>query len=283
MLALFISAFIIIMVVATAVVCSKVRRCPMKMPSVRLPLMASSFVCAAFTAFSAVFAFMTAGKNFVALLTVMLGVLSAVLFVAYGFSDVLHIKINGGFFALPIVYGILRLVNIFITITSVASMWKNFLWALCECAQILFLLEFGKIASNINGDDYKKFLMIALSAIVIGATFTLPNAFLYLPYRILKGYSSNTMIASTVYCLGITLFETVFTFSFFANKNLKNHSNKKRRRRRRSSDNETNRFYMGDFEYHHTHHHHHHHSHTENSDSDRVKTDSGEKTQEDIP
>lgn len=270
MLGICIAVMIIGMIVAMSLISVKVRRCPMRMPKIRVPLMVGAFACGGFTAASSIFGFMTSGKNLLTVLTVAFGILTAIVFVAYGLKDVIKIDFKGVYFAVPVIYGILRLINIFMVITSVASMWKNFLWALCECAQILFLLELGKVANNINGDDYKKFLIIAFSTMMVGATFTLPNAFLYLPYRLDNGYSSNTMIAATLYCLGITLFEAAFTFSFFSNKNLKSHSRKKRHQRTSSSANDSTRFYIGDVEYHHQHHHHHHH-HTDgqsNGDAD---------------
>lgn len=210
-------ALVVIVITSTFV-----RRCPTKMPKIKLPLALASIFYGGTLLLSAVVEnILSTNRNILTATTGVVGIVSAGAVIVYGLSGVFKIKLNGVFLAIPVLYYVMRLVCIFMVITTISITAQNILWVLCECAQLLFALEFAKTASGVDKNSYKKMLPAGLGTVTAALSYSLPNLLLSLPYNMANNTFSRTVICSSILAFGSAIFAAAFTFMYYGYRNLK--------------------------------------------------------------
>lgn len=247
---LFLGAFTVLVALLVGIACT-IRRCPTKAPTVKAPAVIGSVLYSVVLAISAVAdGFFSKNANVLTFATGTFGIIAAVAIMLYASSGIFKFKANGLFFAAVVIYYALRLICSFMVISTLSITFQNILWVLAEATQMLVLLQFGKIISEKKEKNgYKTTIAISLAAIVINASYALPNLLLVSSDNIVN--KSKTFWSSSVLALAGAVFCAIFLFSYYGSANLKRHSSHYHRKKYKYDPTVENSFYMG------THNHSH--------------------------
>lgn len=150
-------------------------------------------------------------------LIAILGVLSAVVFAAYGVKNIYHYNMPAMVLIIPVFYHIVRLINIFVSTSSLALTVENIFLLLTNGALLLFMFEFAKFENNIDGGDKrpKKFLGIGISSAMLCGIMSVPKIFL-----LVAGQTqfSNRDISSVLLVIALGAFVMTFILCNFSDK-----------------------------------------------------------------
>lgn len=101
---------------------------------------------------------------------------SAVFFIIFGLSAFLDFKVSGAAFAVPVIYFIVKLINIFIKIAYIALITDNVFLIAGICFTLVFMLEFAKAYNGFEKDIIgRKLLIGAYGAIFFNVCACLPQ------------------------------------------------------------------------------------------------------------
>lgn len=257
MFGILMTALICLAAIVCIIVGLTVRRCPQKMPKVTPLGGIGSMLLGAFVFAEVAFIlFETRLELWQAVALEVFGFLSGVFFIAYGLKAFVKYKLPGVFFAVPVVFWAVKLIKLFTSISSIALIAENIVLCLGCCAALVFMLEYAKLANNINIDRTSRYLLASglcasnLSLVyavpelieIIGRISVLKNK--YAMSVVLKNFASDIVSTASVLVTGI--FVLLFVVGYFSTDNLsRRHSKHHRKRRFMPSSGEENNFYLG--------------------------------------
>lgn len=101
---------------------------------------------------------------------------SAVFFIIFGLSAFLDFNVSGAAFAVPVVYFIVKLINIFIKVAYIALITDNVFLITGICFTLIFMLEFAKAYNGFEKDIIgRKLLIGAYGTIFFNVITCLPQ------------------------------------------------------------------------------------------------------------
>lgn len=220
-------------------------RCPEKMPKMKPLLMVVAVLLGVWTV-ADVFIFLISetAPIWQSISLKFLGLLSGILWIIFAFQNYVPVKIPPLVFVIPLLFWVVRLINAFTTLNTLALTTGHVFLLISYCAVLVFMLEFAKQINGIDKEyNFKKLLASGICASSFCGIFSVP----YLIATILGSDIAKTEGFSAIITVFVTgLFILVFTVSHFSNHNLK----KRRRRRHRTKTLEisdrVDRFYTGD-------------------------------------
>ncbi len=146
-------------------------------------------------------------NSFINTLYVATGFVCAVFFMAYGIKGIYSYKLPAVTFIIPVIHFITKLVCTFINISSIALITENIFIVFTQCAVLIFMLEFAKLANNIGeGKNYKKLLGSGVAAIMLCAVSSVPPL-------VAAAIESNLVIHQAVHSIISTGFMGVYIFT----------------------------------------------------------------------
>ena len=216
---IFMSVLLIAVIGACAVMCSLIKRCPPKMPKVKLFLGTSSIALGVAVLFEIFTTSYNSGVPFaVRVIVDIFGAATAVFFIVYALRMFKDFHIKRKLYIIPVIFFMVRLVCVFITVSSIALIVDNLFMILCYCSLLLFMLEYAKFANNLDTDmNFKKLFIAGLCSILLCAVSSIP--------RLIAIISGNTdvlheSVASVVTTLVAGLFISAFIFTAYGKDNL---------------------------------------------------------------
>lgn len=237
------SVLIFAAILVYCVIAGFVNRCPLKTPRVTPLLGISAVTAGVFTLIESV-NYVTQVNLFFweKCLLGLLGPAAAVFLVMYGIKGFHNYKLYRPLYAIPSFYYIARLVCEFISVSKTAVIFQNLLNMCAIAAVLVFMLEWGKAANNINVErGYKRLLVSAGAAVLFCETAALPEFFLMI---FNKSASEHQSMASLVSLAIIGVFVSVYIFHHFKNSNLSKKRTNKPPKTLKGSDGAS--YYVGD-------------------------------------
>lgn len=220
-------------------------RCPESMPKMKPMLMAATILLGVWTIADVfIFPLSATAPIWQIIILKFLAVLSGILWIVFAFNKYLPFKLPPLLFVIPLLFWVVRLINAFTTLNTLALTTGHVFLLVSYCAVLVFMLEFAKQINGIDKEyNFKKLLASGIGAISFCGIFSVP----YLIATLLGKDIAKTEGFSAILTVFITgLFILAFTVSHFSNHNLK----KRRRRRHRTKTLEisdrVDRFYTGD-------------------------------------
>ena len=139
-------------------------------------------------------------KDFVIkeLLLLILGLLSAVTFVAFGIKNIYNYNFPNGMLAIPVIYYVVKLITLFVNTSSLALVTENVFLLFANSALLWFIYEFASFENKINESQrrQKSMLAIAIAAIMLSTVAVLPRLILAILQKndIAKGDVSSALL-----------------------------------------------------------------------------------------
>jgi len=153
---------------------------------------------------------------------VILGVFSAIAFGAYGLKNIYPYDVPSAMFLIPVFYYIIKLINVFVSTSSLSLVTENVFLIFTNGAILLFLFEFAKFKNGISETEsaVKRLVATGTAAIMLCVTFVVPK-FIVLVTNKIKPYPHD--ISAMLLILSVGIFIFVFLLS-----NLKSEKEKSR-------------------------------------------------------
>ncbi len=240
-----VSTLIVLAALGVSIAATKVHRKPKRMPKVNKPLglisFAFSIVCIADIFVNR--ATMETGLSLA--LSVVSAVICAIFFFAYGLKALVKYKLPDILYIFPLISSVLRLIRLFIRVSSMSIIADNVFAMLANCATVLFFLEFAKAANNFDTEKcYKKLLSTGFAAVI----FCLVSSGSHLvAIMAVKQINIHEDLISCLICLATGLFVWTFILAFFSGNNLRHrHHHHENRTKTLGSSQDTVGFYSGD-------------------------------------
>lgn len=110
------------------------------------------------------------------LFLILLGVLSAASFAAYGVRNIYCYNFPNVLLVIPVFYYVIRLISIFVSTSALALVSENVFLIFTNSALLFFLFEFSKIQNNIDEKvNYKKLFASAVISVALCLTQSVPK------------------------------------------------------------------------------------------------------------
>ncbi|MBR7071972.1 MAG: hypothetical protein IKI29_07445 [Clostridia bacterium] len=207
-------------------------RCPAHPPKINLVLAFPSIVLGLWIFFDIIHSFFSSKVPLwqIALLSVF-GVLSGIVFILYGLKAFKNINLPSIVFVIPVIYQIVRLLCVFISISSLAFTTGHILMLVSDCAVLLFFLELGKMMCGLDKEkNYRKLL----SAGMLAGYFCMVNT---VPYIIILLTGKQVVLNESYSSLILTFLIGIFCIIFLANHfSLNNRQIFKKQKKKQSKD-----------------------------------------------
>lgn len=142
-------------------------------------------------------------------LVVILNLASAITFIAYGLRNVFEYKFPSVMLVLPVVYYIVKLINLFVSTSALALVTENVFLLFANSALLWFMFEFASYENGI-GDSAKKekrLFACGIAAVMMCAVTAAPKMILLLSQ---KGEVLRGDISSALLMISIALFVLVY-------------------------------------------------------------------------
>ncbi len=207
-----------VFVAVCAGLCFSVRRSPTKMP--QGPLVAVGAIIAAlgfaYELFAAGYPVRVPAWQVVSIKLFGAAVIAFMVF--YAIASLLKTKMPSGLFAIPVIYGIVKLLVVFTEISAISVIPDSAFTAVSCCAVLWAFLQIAKQAVGIkNGHTHKLMLCSAMLAVFMCAISSLPM-FAVMVVSPEKAVHGDLTLALTLFTTGV--FIALFTLGFFSNSNL---------------------------------------------------------------
>ena len=220
-------------------------RCPEKTPRISIPLMIASVVLGLWTiADIVIFPISATAPVWQNVALKLLGVLSGILWIVYALGKFVTIKLPPLVFVIPVLFWVVRLINAFTSLNTLALTVGHVLLMLAYCAVLVFFLQFAKQLNGLDKEyNFKKLLASGICSISLCGVFSIP----YLIATVLGSDAAKTEGFSPIITLFVTgIFILVFTISHFSNSNLRKRHHRRHHTRVLKLDKKFDRFYTGD-------------------------------------
>lgn len=174
------SAFVLVLLfitaVALAVLSAQTHRCPAHPPKVNLALAFPSALYGAWMIFDVVHSFFSSKvPNWQIVLLSVFGIATGVLFILYALKAFVKINLPSILFTLPVFYQLVRLLCVFISISTLSLTSTHVLMLATDCTTLLFMLELAKTMCGIEkGKNYRKVLAMGVTAAFFCVVSTVP-------------------------------------------------------------------------------------------------------------
>lgn len=204
------------------------RRCPMRSPKVNFLLGSVSAILGGWMIFDSVTVSSPASvPAWQSVIMGILGVVSGVLFIAYGATCVVEFKIPRLAFIIPVFYWMMRLIWVFTALNTLALTTEHILLLLNCSAILIFMLQYAKLLNVVERDkSYKRIQVVGIASVLLSVDYALANLLLeFMGKRV----SHNEGASSEILILLTALFIFVFMTSYFNQNNLKRRSRSNRR------------------------------------------------------
>lgn len=144
---------------------------------------------------------------------VILSVLSAFSFLAYGLKNIYKYDMPSIIMVIPAVYYILKLINIFISKSKLAPVTENVFSIIINCTLLLFMFEFACLENEIGETQkrQKEILVYGIASFMMCITTAVPKLFLVL-------FTDKTVyrvdIANSVLNIAIAIFVMSYIYRY---------------------------------------------------------------------
>lgn len=109
-------------------------------------------------------------------LSVLLGIVCAVVFAAYGVRNIYQYKFLNILLIVPVFYYVIRLISIFVSTSALALVTENVYLIFTNASLLFFLFEFSKMKNNIDEKvKYKKLFASAIVSVALCLTQSVPK------------------------------------------------------------------------------------------------------------
>lgn len=216
------SAFVLVLLFLTAaslaVLGFQTHRCPAHPPKVSLTLAFPAVLYGGWMIFDVVHSFFSSKvPNWQIILLSAFGILTGVLFVLYGLKAFIKIKLPSVLFVLPVFYQLVRLLCVFISVSTLSLTSTHVLMLATDCTTLLFLLELAKSMCGIDKEkNYRMILAVGISATFFCAVSTIPYIVVSLAG---KQFILNESYSSLILTFLAGAFIVAFLLSHFSMKN----------------------------------------------------------------
>ncbi len=243
-------------VIMTAIVCVaalvgaligvSVRRCPIKMPKIN-PFLGISSLLLSFAVFGEVFTAGAASLSniYVDIALKAFGCFTGLFFAAYGLKAFAQFKLPAPLFILPVVYWAIKLIYVFMSVSTLALITDNIYVCAAYASTLVFMLAYARLANGISLESTSRMLMASgICATIFSVTASLPRFLV-----VLSGNSAllHESVFSTLTMLATGIFMILFIAFYFRNKNLSRHHKHSKKSNRFLPDDVANQypFYLG--------------------------------------
>ncbi len=216
----------IIAIVCVSCLAFLIKRCPFRTPRPKIDISASAFLYTLTLAFSAysnhrsdvAYTFPFSKLIYIAIFT-----LCAVFMFLYGLRYFTSYHLKRITYIAPAVFWLIYSLFSYVEISKMPIISENILMIFASLATIIFMLNFAKLANNIddNKNIHKKLLFFGMLSAIFSETFAIPNLLLYVSGKI--GTLHNGIDTFALF-FSNGIFVIVFLAHFFSNKNLRRHS-----------------------------------------------------------
>lgn len=150
-------------------------------------------------------------------LLVVLCAISAIVFIAYGLSNLHQFKFPKLVFVVPVVYYIVRLINIFVSTSSLALVTENVFLIFTNSVLLWFMFEFASYENDVGDTSKKpkKLFASGIAAVMLCAVTALPKVILF--------FKSNDTVSKSDFVgallnIAIGLFVCIYIMCSFGEK-----------------------------------------------------------------
>ncbi len=146
--------------------------------------------------------------NIMSSVLLLLGAVTAGVFLLYGIQAMGAFKLPGFVYIIPIAYWVLKLVFVFSRISSLALISDNVFLMFSYCAMLVFMLEFGKDEIGMYKDGIHKGLLISsIAACMLSFVISVPSL-------IALAIGTLEVLHENIYALFTALFSGLFLFVY---------------------------------------------------------------------
>lgn len=237
--------FICALLVLIAVMGASVRRCPRKLLKVNPILGILSIALSVATVYEISTVVLSSRvPNWQVVLFNLSGYLAAAFFAAYGIKAFYDYRLPHPLYILPVIFWIIKLIYTFTAISTLSLITDNIFMLACYCAVLIFMLEFAKLANNIDMKwNFKKILSSGLSAVYLCFVFSVPRLLVAI-------FGNSTVLHESIGSAFSTLlmgaFTSCFLISHFKNRNLSKRKHSVHSTQFMKAVDNTNDFYIGE-------------------------------------
>lgn len=238
---LIITVLIFIIAVLMAASSLMVRRAPVKMPKLSRKIGVASVLLAGSIAYD-LSALSSTVPAWQITLTLILGSVSVLYFLALGVKCFVSFKLPQIFAVLPVLYFCAKLIYFFTAISTIALVTSNLFLLIAQAFTVLFMFEFAKLANNIDADNsYKRICFTGFLSALFCAIASIPS----LLSALLSNLQTPLSSLSSHLCVFFAgVFIYLFIRRYFSGKNLKHHKRYRTHTRFIKSDH-SDKFYVG--------------------------------------
>ncbi len=240
-------AIICVAAVLSVAIGASVKRCPVKMPTVKPLLGIGSMLLGAailVEVFTPAYLLKYASVYIVVGIEAF-GCFTGVFFIAYGLKAFIKYKLPTPLYMIPVAYWAVKLVYMFMSISTLALITDNILVCAAYGSTLVFMLEYAKLANKINIQATSRLLLASgMCASIFSIVSSLPRFVV-----VLTGNSKvlHESIFSTLTMLVTGVFMILFIAYYFRNKNLSHHHRRSKKSSRFMPEDATSQyqFYLG--------------------------------------
>lgn len=194
--------------------CGKIKQSDTTQKSTLLLSVASFITCGAFVYDVVASLTNLSNAEWHGIILLPLGILSAVTFAAYGLKCIYKYDMPMMMLLIPSVYYVIRLVNIFVSISSLARTTENVFIIFTNGILLLFVFEFAKFENGVDLTEKqpKKIFAVGLMTVVFCAVSSLPKII----FSIVENVKISTVdLSSVLLNIAIGFFIYAFTVTSF--------------------------------------------------------------------
>ena len=151
------------------------------------------------------------------LVLIILGVLSAIVFILYGLKNVYDYNMPSMMLVIPVFYYILKLITIFVSTSDLALVTENIFLLFTNGALLLFMFEFAKFENNIGDSkkENKKLFATGIISVMLCAISTVPKI---IGFLVNKTQPTSQDISSALLAIVVGVFVLLFIICNFSDK-----------------------------------------------------------------
>lgn len=149
------------------------------------------------------------------ILLVLLGLASAIVFAAYGLQNIYPYNLPDTMFLIPVFYYVIKLINIFISTSSLALVTENILLIFTNGILLLFMFEFSKFKNNIDENNrFGRLFATGIVSVMLCIIHVIPKVIIFIKNSVKP---SPHDISAMLLITSVAAFIFVFTVSNFQN------------------------------------------------------------------
>lgn len=152
-----------------------------------------------------------------------LGLVSGVVFVAFGIKNIYSYKFPCSLLVAPVFYYVVKLISVFVSTSALSLVTENIFLIFASGTLLIFIFEFSKIENQIDeAPRVKKLFSAAIVASIFCSVYALPKIIVY------GTLMSRRDMADALLSLTMSVFVLSYVISNFADEsiNKKNHTAK---------------------------------------------------------